>query len=146
MHHVLFLCSGNYYRSRFAEALFNHHAVAESWPWRAFSRGLAIHLAWGDISPHAREALKDRGIDLAHTAPTRKKLTLADLAAADLVIALKEAEHRPLLRALFPDWEDRVEYWHVDDLDCATPEEALPGLEQQVEELGRRLTARPEVA
>ncbi len=39
---VLFLCTGNYYRSRFAEALFNSVAGRMGLPWRASSRGLAL--------------------------------------------------------------------------------------------------------
>jgi protein-tyrosine phosphatase len=38
---VLFLCTGNYYRSRYAEELFNHIARAEGLGWRAFSCGAA---------------------------------------------------------------------------------------------------------
>ena len=34
---VLFLCSGNYYRSRFAEHLFNHLAAADR-GWQAQSQ------------------------------------------------------------------------------------------------------------
>lgn len=48
------------------------------------------------------------------------------------MIALKEAEHRPLMREQFPDWEQRVEYWTIHDIDAATPAEALPLLEQRV--------------
>jgi protein-tyrosine phosphatase len=39
---VLFLCTGNYYRSRFAEVLFNSVADRMGLPWRASSRGLAL--------------------------------------------------------------------------------------------------------
>ena len=39
---VLFLCTGNYYRSRFAEILFNWHATQQELNWRADSRGLAL--------------------------------------------------------------------------------------------------------
>src|SRR5262245_31370231 len=39
---LLFLCTGNYYRSRFAELLFNARAATHALPWQAFSRGLAI--------------------------------------------------------------------------------------------------------
>jgi protein-tyrosine phosphatase len=39
---VRFLCTGNYYRSRFAEALFISVAVRMGLPWRASSRGLAL--------------------------------------------------------------------------------------------------------
>jgi protein-tyrosine phosphatase len=56
----------------------------------------------------------------------------ADFAAALRVIAVKETEHRPLIEARFSKWRDRVEYWQVHDLDCATPEEAIPQLERQV--------------
>src|SRR5260370_39303693 len=39
---VLFLCTGNYYRSRFAEVLFNSVAAKMGLPWRASSRGLGL--------------------------------------------------------------------------------------------------------
>ena len=69
MRRLLFVCSGNYYRSRFAEAVFNFHAARLDEPVRAFPRGLAIHLVAGagDLSPHTREALNVRGIPLRHT-------------------------------------------------------------------------------
>ncbi|MGA2052861.1 MAG: low molecular weight phosphatase family protein [Opitutales bacterium] len=141
MRHVLFICTGNYYRSRFAEAIFNHYARAGDLPWRAISRGLAVHLVDGDLSPQTRQALLERGIPLHHTAPSRQDLTRADLEAAAHVVALKEAEHRPLMTARFPDWAPRIEYWHVDDLDFATPAEALPAIETLVIDLARRLPA-----
>jgi protein-tyrosine phosphatase len=43
---ILFLCTGNYYRSRFAEELFNHHAERAGLYWVAQSRGLALE-TWG---------------------------------------------------------------------------------------------------
>ena len=70
-----------------------------------------------------------------------KPLTLTDLAEADLVVAVKEAEHRALMAQQFPLWMDRIEYWHVDDLDCAESHEALPHLEQQIQALVERLRA-----
>ena len=39
---VLFLCTGNYYRSRFAEELFNHEAGRAGLYWTAQSRGFAL--------------------------------------------------------------------------------------------------------
>jgi hypothetical protein len=44
-----------------------------------------------------------------------------------------------MLAALFPSWVEQVEYWHVDDLDCADAEECLPALENQVRGLVKRL-------
>ena len=43
---LLFLCTGNYYRSRYAEELFNHRAAPAGLNWRAQSRGLA-HPSYG---------------------------------------------------------------------------------------------------
>jgi len=138
---VLFLCSGNFYRSRYAEAVFNHQARAAGWPWRAFSRGLSTHLIGGDLSVHTRRVLLRRGIALAQTGPTRRSLTRADLASAAHVVALKESEHRPILRARFADYAPRIEYWKVHDLDAATPAETLAAIDVHVARLARKLLA-----
>ncbi len=134
MRQVLFICSGNFYRSRFAEAVFNHHATQRQLPVRAFSRGLATHLVQGEgeISLYTRFALAARGIAIHHTASHPVQLTRADLERAYRTIAVKEAEHRPLMQRLFPDWEDRIEYWAVHDLDAAAPDVSIPLLEQRV--------------
>ncbi len=136
---VLFLCSGNYYRSRYAEALFNHHARREGWPWRAFSRGLSTHLIDGDISPHTREHLLRRGIALRQTAPGRRSLSRADLVAAAHIVALKESEHRPVMLARYPKQAGRVEYWKVHDLDASLPAATLAHIEKEVLQLARKL-------
>ena len=68
-------------------------------------------------------------------------LALSDLAGSDLVIALKEAEHRMMILEQFPLWANLVEYWHIDDLDCVGPEEALFVLDGQVRALVERLLA-----
>jgi protein-tyrosine phosphatase len=143
MKQVIFVCSANYYRSRFSEHVFNWLAQQEDLPWRADSRGLAVD-QWADIgqiSHYTVEALELRGIACPREHRNPKPLTLADLASADLVIAVKEAEHRAMMVRQFPRWADRIEYWHVDDLDCAPPEEALPELEEKIRELVGRLRA-----
>ena len=139
MKQLLFICSGNYYHSRFAEAVFNHLAIQRDLPWRAFSRGLAPWMAEGDLSPFTEEALHQRGIDRVLTGPTRVKLMEPDLQRAHMIIALKEAEHRPLMREQFPAWENRITYWTIHDLDCALPDESLPLLEARVRALANSL-------
>jgi len=127
---LLFICTGNYYRSRFAEAVFNHHAAETNLKWQAFSRGLAIHLAPDDgLSIHTRNALTARGIPTHCTAAGKAPVTESDLRRAVRRIAPKEAEHRPYLHAHFPEWEDKVEYWQVHDLDQAQADEALSEIE-----------------
>jgi protein-tyrosine phosphatase len=138
---VLFLCSGNYYRSRFAEHLFNWLAESAALPWRADSRGLRVGLVdnLGPISPYALGRLHALGIPINGDSRSPRQLSADDLVAADLVIALKEAEHRHLLADQFPAWAEQVEYWRIDDLDYAEPEEALSLLEHEVRSLIERL-------
>jgi translation initiation factor 1 len=116
---VLFLCTGNSFRSRFAEALFNSVAGKMGLPWRATSRGLALERGVNNVGPMAASAIKaleamgvSAGGDCAR-APAQ--VTAKDLEAADRVIALKQDEHLPLLRERFPAWAEKVEFWHVDD-------------------------------
>jgi protein-tyrosine phosphatase len=139
---VLFICTGNYYRSRFAEAVFNHSARGEGMAWSAFSRGLAIHLADGDISDHTASALRERGIAGKDTGPTRIALTGSDLAGAGLIVAMKRDEHRPMLLQQFPEWANRVIYWNVHDIDQAGPEEALREIEGLVRNLIEELRSK----
>ena len=141
---VLFICTGNYYRSRFAEALFNHAARRDGLAWSAFSRGLAIHLVEGDLSPHTEIALRERGIARHETGQTRISLAASDLAEASLIIALKRDEHLPLMLEHFPDWADRITYWSVHDVDQATPEDALGEIENLVKHLVHQLRSAEE--
>jgi protein-tyrosine phosphatase len=130
---ILFLCTGNYYRSRFAEAVFNHHAELRGQPWRAFSRGLCIDaVLFGDISDNTRQGLWQRRIDLHHTGPKRVQVSLADLESAHCVIALDGDEHRPMMKKQFPEWLDRILYWNVADLHLQGSEDALPAIEKHV--------------
>ena len=139
---VLFLCSGNYYRSRFAEILFNHRAQQHDLPWRATSRGLAeVFGQWniGPISPHTLKKLEAMSIECESTRRNAMHCSADDLETADLIIALKEAEHRPLMQKRFAAYENDVEYWHVHDVDQASSEEALPQIERLVNDLIVRL-------
>jgi len=133
---VLFLCTGNYYRSRFAEEIFNHEAKIAGLNWRAFSRGLAPEPSpdnVGAISIFTRRALSDRSISLVERFPV--VCTIGDLESADRVIALKEAEHRLFLEQRFPGWENRTLYWHVDDIDVAEPADTIAKIDQLIRDL-----------
>src|SRR5580692_5617323 len=116
---VLFLCTGNYYRSRFAEVLFNSVAGKMGLPWKASSRGLALERGVNNVGPMASSAIKaleTRGIRaVADFARFPIPVTADDLDIADWIVALKQAEHLPLLQERFPDWAEKVEYWQVDD-------------------------------
>lgn len=135
---LLFLCTGNYYRSRFAEILFNAVAGKMGLPWKASSRGLALERGVANVGPiavtavAALEARGVRSVDAVSRFPAQ--VTLEDLEGADRIVALKQAEHLPLLRARFPTWAEKVEFWQVDDAP-----DALDLIEQEVMKLVARL-------
>lgn len=142
MNTVLFLCTGNYYRSRFAEYLFNDRAVKCGLAWQASSRGLALERGKsnvGAVSQHALAGLTERSVEIAPDLRHPISLTEADLTAADKIIAVDRSEHRPLIAERFPRWLDVVDYWLVHDVGQTSPSEALCTLEQNVQSLLRQL-------
>jgi protein-tyrosine phosphatase len=140
---ILFLCTGNYFRSRFAELLFNQLAVEAGLDVRASSAGLAEDCPTrnpGPISPHTLAGLRARGIALEQHRPPCD-VTADDLAGADLVIAVKETEHRPMVERRFPAFADRIRYWDVDDVPHVPAADALARLATLVRALVDELAA-----
>lgn len=139
---VLFLCTGNFYRSRFAELLFNSLAREAALPWVAQSRAIALSPAGlnrGPISPHAVLGLVERGIRVSPDIRLPLSLQQDDLDRADLVIALYEAEHADMLRERFPGAKGLIQFWQVPDIDQVAPAETLATIEREVHALLRRL-------
>jgi predicted translation initiation factor SUI1 len=135
---VLFLCTGNYYRSRFAEVLFNSVAGKMGLPWQASSRGLALERGVNNIGPMAAlaiQALEALGVSAPEDCSrSPAQVTNDDLEGAAFIVALKQAEHLPLLQERFPAWAEKVEFWHVDDAP-----EVLELIEREVMDLAARL-------
>ncbi|GAB4402558.1 MAG: hypothetical protein OHK0053_26630 [Microscillaceae bacterium] len=122
--------------------LFNWLALDHGFDGQAFSRGFAPNAGnVGPISPYARAALEKLAIKI-DLQRYPKSLEEKDLQAASHIIALKEAEHRPMVQKNFPNWEHQVQFWHIHDLDVAPPEVALPQLAQQVKDFFEKLRQR----
>jgi len=138
MPQVLFLCTANYYRSRFAELLFNALAPQFAPDWNAFSRALAIEENWcnkGPISMHTRNACRQRAITIAEPIREPCGVTDSDFALAARVIAVKEAEHRRYVEQRHPRRIQSVEFWQVHDLDASGPTETCDLIEHNVRAL-----------
>lgn len=132
---VLFLCTGNYYRSRFAELLFNHQAVQRGMRWVADSRALALELGVNNVGPishYTVDGLQERGIPFDATQRFPQQVSEADLQDAALVIALDRIEHQRYVEERLPSWTERIHYWEVADLHLLTATDALSRIEAQV--------------
>lgn len=137
---LLFICTGNYYRSRFAEMLFNAQAAEFNLHWKADSRGIETSsYNIGPIYPFVLTKLELLGIPIIDKPRMPIQLYKRDLESADLVIALNAVEHIPLMRHRFSNWVDKIAYWNVPDLDLMGPEEALSQIEKNVTDLIHQL-------
>lgn len=138
---VLFVCTGNFYRSRHAEAVLNWEARRRGLGVRAFSRGLLTSLVADEptrLSPFTAARLARLGIPADLTGPSPAQLIAEDLRRARLTVALRREEHRRLMLREHPGWADRIEYWDVRDIDEGPPEQALALIEAEVVRLLER--------
>ncbi len=103
MNRILFLCSGNYYRSRFAEEVFNFRARAASSNWSADSRGLRLNPnnsgPISEVALRRMEMLRIQPIK-SHRSPEIMRET--DFENSDLVIAMSREEHFPINEKTIP--------------------------------------------
>lgn len=132
---VLFLCTGNYYRSRFAELLFNHWAAQRNLPWVADSRALALELGIynvGPISSYTLDGLQQRAIPVDAAQRNPQPVTESDWQEAQMVIALDRQEHQHYVAERWPAWTEQVHYWEIADLHLLTASDALGRIETQV--------------
>ena len=135
-HDVLFICTGNYYRSRFSEILFNYHCKNQNLDFTSFSRGLKL---WsgneGPISRHTKAYMEMKNIDITDYLNMPRSLSLQDLRSATRIIAMDKTEHKVLMEEQYPDWAEKITYWQFEDDYIKDPNLVLPGLDQKVTEL-----------
>lgn len=131
---ILFICTGNYYRSRYAEIFFNHLAAKKQINWFADSRGLEASAGRnvGPISTFTLRYLAHQGILLQEPIRFPMQLEEKDLQVAGLIIAVNRVEHQPMMEKQFPAWAERVTYWDVADLDVTDSESALASIERSI--------------
>lgn len=143
MKRLLFLCTGNYYRSRFAEEYFNHFARLHDLEWHADSKGLAqdIHSIGnpGTMSHYAIEHLKAVGITPRQSNRLPETCRASHLLESDRHIALYRPEHEPLVKKRFPQHLTLLEFWDIADVNEASPRHALGRLAKQLDTLIKEL-------
>lgn len=136
MSRILFLCSGNYYRSRFAEEVFNFKARAISSDWSADSRGLMLNPNnGGPISEVALRRMEMLGVQPINGLRWPEIAREADFENSAIVIAMSREEHYQLMRKLFPAYAERIGYWNVEDTGEMPPDAALERIEFLLDKL-----------
>lgn len=125
---VIFVCTGNYYRSRLAEILFNDYALKHALPWDAESRGLFDRGSLKGLSPDAAQFLLSRGFDSVEGFDKEpERLMVDDLETTRLTIILNKNEHEPIMKMKFGrvptmlEQAGRLRYWNVYDIPARRP-------------------------
>ena len=144
---VLFLCTGNYYRSRLAEELLRHNARKEDLEVECDSAGLGKIPNPSNVGPigiAALEYLQTRGIGWSSMQRYPKKWSPSDIRAADIIVCMNEREHRVMVESQIRPVLDhkQIVYWHIPDVEEDT---ALigPGLiDREVRSLLEKLKDR----
>lgn len=140
---VIFICTGNYYRSRYAEIYFNARVPAYS-GYYAASYGFRLSPQNpGTIAPCLLDRLRSHQSVFADQMRAPRQLQAQELTATDRVIVLDETEHRPYVEQDLPTWRTRVTYWHIPDVNDMPVEQALQLIELEVDALLRQLLRPP---
>ncbi|GEM_PF-70209 len=139
MTEILFLCSGNYYRSRMAESMWVQEARQRGLNIQASSAGLCRDLNSfgnpGPLSPIALRLLKEHGYNPHRAEEVPQVLDQNKLGNELRLIALSEREHRPLVEKEWPELAERIEYWEVGDIGVDVPESAYRKIHQGIQAL-----------
>lgn len=126
---IHFVCTGNIYRSRLAEAYCASrcgHGIHVS------SSGIGAGLK-GDapISPYAADILAKHA--LAHYTAARWQRTTASLVRASDVLVFMESEHRRFCEDWLEATRQKIEIWEVEDVGPVEPVEIASKVEHTFE-------------
>lgn len=137
MKEVLFVCTGNYYRSRLAEVYFNSLAKRKNLSWKAFSVGTEADQNHneGPISIHTIDAC--RQLDIHLPTPYRFPVQINEdhLKKAEKVVLINREEHFPYLQLHFPEFAATVIAWQILDVEFEKPATAIAALLSKVDDL-----------
>ncbi|MDA7618096.1 MAG: hypothetical protein P8L18_01965 [Verrucomicrobiota bacterium] len=127
MQKILFICTGNWYRSRLSEVLFNYYAMVGKLSWRADSRGLTETSISG-ISMEALAYLEQKGLHTYLDTPRDPEaIRVSDLEESDLIVVLCRSEHEGMMRERFGqipkfmEQQGKLRYWNVFDVPIEGP-------------------------
>jgi protein-tyrosine phosphatase len=110
---------GNYFRSRYAEKLFNHLVALNELPGHADSCGVKVSdNNKGAISVYTELALADYGINLPDDERLPKNVEAEDIALAQIIVLTDTDQQSAHIRQYFPGAYETKEIvsWNVPDV------------------------------
>ena len=135
---VLFVCTANIHRSRFAEEVFNYLAKKGDSAHQAFSAGLRVgDYSFRTIYYPALDILKK--FNITPLRPSIHSIHIDDVELSEYgrIICMDEGEHEPMVTANVNLDDGLFEYWNIIDEPKVKSEISLPKCFQKVEDLLR---------
>ncbi len=136
MHNILFVCTANIFRSRFAEEVFNCLVIKQRIPAKAFSAGLKVgeyHVR--KIYRPALEQLTKFNIKPKRPNELSVHINEVQLSKYDQLICMDEAEHKPMVLSNSKLNDINFEYWDIIDEPKVQSDVSLPICFSKVKEL-----------
>ena len=130
MKKVLFIGSGQSYRSKFAEAFFNNRGKLEClfmlythgigrypssrYPY-SYSSLIDKKKPTKKLNKVSKEVCNETNLTNGHDCyvHSHRNLTKGDFIHCDYIIAMNESEHKKYLDEHFPEFADKIEYWDI---------------------------------
>ena len=124
---VCFVCTGNLYRSKYAEGVFNKLCIDNNTlNLRAFSRGLAVQhtskYSHGEsftspirLALDSYDRIVEEEIPFCLIGPTNVMLTEYDCESSDVIVLMNHDEHMTKMKSRFPKFIDKVVSYKIGD-------------------------------
>ena len=136
MKKILFVCTANIFRSRFAEEVFNSLAIDSGVSLNAFSAGLKVgQFTTRKIYYPALKQLERYNIKPLREDEISTHIDDLNLDEYERIICMDEPEHRPMVDENSNLKGRNVEYWNIVDIPDEDSRVSLPICYEKVNKL-----------
>lgn len=134
---IHFICTGNIYRSRIAEAYCASKGVSGL---RVLSSGTGTVLNRGiPIAPYAALILREQGLE--HSAAREWRQTTPDLVRASDILVFMEREHFGFCEGWIDPVRQRFEIWEIPDIGTIDAAEIMSAVSRTFDMIRQRTDA-----